>query len=98
LASTWDAPVAAAPVVPEPAPISAPDEIEVVSGAVASDVIPAAVETARQEAHSSTEVDMNAVVEKVMARMSPEKLHELTRDLLKPVIEGIVRDELNKKS
>jgi CheY-like chemotaxis protein len=98
LAATWDAPVAAAPVVPEPAPVSAPDEIEVVSGAVASDVIPAAVETARQEAHSSTEVDMNAVVEKVMARMSPEKLHELTRDLLKPVIEGIVRDEINKKS
>ena len=98
LASTWDAPVPAAPAVAEPATISAPDEIEVVSGAVASDVIPAAVETARQEAHSSTEVDMNAVVEKVMARMSPEKLHELTRDLLKPVIEGIVRDELNKKS
>ena len=69
-----------------------------VSGAVATDVIPAAVETARDEAHGSTEVDMNAVVEKVMARMSPEKLHELTRDLLKPVIEGIVRDELNKKS
>jgi hypothetical protein len=41
---------------------------------------------------------MNAVVEKVRARMSPEKLHELTRDLLKPVIEGIVRDEINKKS
>ena len=98
LASTWDAPVAAAPVVPEPAPVSAPDEIEVVSGAVASDIIPAAVETAREEAHSSTDVDMNAVVEKVMARMSPEKLHELTRDLLKPVIEGIVRDEINKKS
>jgi CheY-like chemotaxis protein len=101
LASTWDAPVPAVPAAPavaEPATISAPDEIEVVSGAVASDVIPAAVETARQEAHSSTEVDMNAVVEKVMARMSPEKLHELTRDLLKPVIEGIVRDELNKKS
>ena len=98
LAATWDAPVAAAPVVPEPAPVSAPDEIEVVSGAVASDVIPAAVETAREEAHSSAEVDMNAVVEKVMARMSPEKLHELTRDLLKPVIEGIVRDEINKKS
>ena len=97
-AATWDAPVAAAPAVPEPTPVSAPDEIEVVSGAVASDVIPAAVETAREEAHGSAEVDMNAVVEKVMARMSPEKLHELTRDLLKPVIEGIVRDELNKKS
>ena len=97
LASTWDAPVAAAPV-PPPAPVFAPDEIEVVSDAVASDVIPAVVETARQEAHGSTDVDMNAVVEKVMARMSPEKLHELTRDLLKPVIEGIVRDEINKKS
>ncbi len=97
LASTWDTPVAAAPV-PPPAPVFSPDEIEVVSGAVASDVIPAAVETAREEAHGSTEVDMNAVVEKVMARMSPEKLHELTRDLLKPVIEGIVRDEINKKS
>jgi hypothetical protein len=56
------------------------------------------VETAREEAHGASEVDMNAVVEKVMARMSPEKLHELTRDLLKPVIEGIVRDEINKKS
>jgi CheY-like chemotaxis protein len=97
LASAWDAPVSAAPPVPEP-PVSAPDEIEVVSGAVASDVIPAAVETAREEAHGASEVDMNAVVEKVMARMSPEKLHELTRDLLKPVIEGIVRDEINKKS
>src|SRR5215475_7421970 len=98
LAATWDTPVAAAPAVPEQAPLSAPDEIEVVSGAVASAVIPAAVETAREEAHGSTDVDMNAVVEKVMARMSPEKLHELTRDLLKPVIEGIVRDEINKKS
>ena len=99
LAATWDAPVAPPPQVQEPTPVSAPDEIEVVSGAVASAVIPAAVETAREEANGgSAEVDMNAVVEKVMARMSPEKLHELTRDLLKPVIEGIVRDEINRKS
>jgi CheY-like chemotaxis protein len=98
LASTWDTPAPPAPSAPEAAALTAPDEIEVVSGAVASAVIPAAVETAREEAHGSADVDMNAVVEKVMARMSPEKLHELTRDLLKPVIEGIVRDELNKKS
>ncbi len=97
LASAWDAPVPPPPQVQELAPVSAPDEIEVVSGAVASAVIPAAVETAREEAHGSAEVDMDSVVEKVMARMSPEKLHELTRDLLKPVIEGIVRDELNRK-
>jgi CheY-like chemotaxis protein len=99
LAATWDAPVAPPPQVQEAATLSAPDEIEVVSGAVASAVIPVAVETAREEANGgSAEIDMNAVVEKVMARMSPEKLHELTRDLLKPVIEGIVRDEINRKS
>jgi CheY-like chemotaxis protein len=105
LASTWDTP-AAPPVTiethpSEPSPVAsnAPDEIEVVSGAAVSAVIPEAVETAREEAsHGATEVDMNAVVERVMARMSPDKLHELTRDLLKPVIEGIVREELNKKS
>lgn len=97
LASTWDAPVAAPPAIH--AASTAPDEIEVVSGAAVSAVIPEAVETAREEAsHGATEVDMNAVVEKVMARMSPDKLHELTRDLLKPVIEGIVREELSKKS
>jgi hypothetical protein len=98
LAASWDAPVAVAPQALEPMAISAPDEIEVVSGAVASAVIPAAVETAREEARGSNDVDMDAVVEKVMARMGPDKLHELTRDLLKPMIEGIVRDELNRKS
>ncbi|HEY1924198.1 MAG TPA: hypothetical protein VGG58_03030, partial [Candidatus Acidoferrum sp.] len=105
LASTWDTPVAPPvaiethPSEPFPAASTAPDEIEVVSEAAVSAVTPEAFETAREEAsHGATEVDMNAVVEKVMARMSPDKLHELTRDLLKPVIEGIVREELNKKS
>jgi hypothetical protein len=98
LASTWDAPVASA-VGSSGVGSTAPDEIEVVSSAAVSAVIPEAVETAREEAqHGATEVDMNAVVEKVMARMSPDKLHELTRDLLKPVIEGIVREEMSRKS
>ncbi len=115
LASTWDAvvtPAVSHAPVEERAPeiaetpssfetpsVTVPDEIEVVSGAVASSLIPEAVETAREEvSHSATDVDVNSVVEKVLARMSPEKLHELTRDLLKPVIEGIVREELSKKS
>jgi CheY-like chemotaxis protein len=113
LASTWDAAVAPAATqssaheslsstseiersflaAPEP------DEIEIVSGASPNSAIPEAVETAREEAsHSATDVDMDAVVAKVMARMSPDKLQEVTRDLLKPVIEAIVREELNKKS
>jgi hypothetical protein len=37
-------------------------------------------------------------VAKVLARLSPEKLREVTRDLLKPLIEAVVREELDKKS
>jgi CheY-like chemotaxis protein len=76
----------------------APDEIEVVSGTATSSVIPEAVETAREEvAHGATELDMDAVVARVLERMSPDRLQEVARDLLKPVIETIVREELNKK-
>ena len=40
---------------------------------------------------------MDAVVARVLARMSPDKLQEVTRELLKPVIEAIVREELQKR-
>ena len=77
----------------------APDEIEVVSGAATSSVIPEAVETVREEAaHGATEIDMDALVARVLERMSPGRLQEVARDLLKPVIETIVREELNKRS
>jgi len=77
----------------------APDEIEVVSGAAVNSVIPEAVETVREEAaHGVTEIDMDAVVARVLERMSPDRLQEVARDLLKPVIESIVREELNKRS
>jgi CheY-like chemotaxis protein len=77
----------------------APDEIEVVSGAATNTVIPEAVETVREEAaHGVTEIDMDAVVARVLERMSPDRLQEVARDLLKPVIETIVREELNKRS
>ena len=44
---------------------------------------------------SSANVD--DVVAKVLARMSPEVLQAVTREILKPVVEAIVRDELGKK-
>jgi CheY-like chemotaxis protein len=112
LASTWDAPIPpanrpptqeAVPGIVEAessfaAPV-APDEIEVVSSVATNSMIPEAIETARQEAsHETSEFDMEAVVARVLARMSPDKLQEMTRDLLKPVIETIVREELNKRS
>ncbi len=78
---------------------AAPDEIEVVSGAAVNSVIPEAVETVREEAaHGITEIDMDAVVARVLERMSKDRLQEVARDLLKPVIESIVREELNKRS
>jgi CheY-like chemotaxis protein len=109
LASTWDAPVspaAAQPPVPETAAVTrsfrtpvAADEIEVISRPTASSVIPEAVETVREEAaHGVTEINMDAVVARVLERMSPERLQEVARDLLKPVIETIVREELAKRS
>jgi CheY-like chemotaxis protein len=53
---------------------------------------------AREAAHEAvTNLDLDAVVAKVMARMSPEVLQSVTRDILKPVIEAIVREELNAK-
>jgi CheY-like chemotaxis protein len=82
---------------------AAPDEIEVVSSATTNSLIPEAIEGAREEASQespdeTSEVDMDAVVARVLARMSPERLKEVTRELLKPVIETIVREELNKRS
>jgi CheY-like chemotaxis protein len=136
LASTWDSPVVASSPVPAPVnepaassfePAAAPDEIEVVSEAEVSAVIPAAaVETLREEASHAVEqvveqvthqadaagapvdareatqdalahLDMDAVVAKVLARMSPNMLQEVTREILKPVVEAIVREEMASK-
>lgn len=38
------------------------------------------------------------LVAKVLARMSPEVLQAVTREILKPIVEAVVRDELEKKS
>jgi hypothetical protein len=41
--------------------------------------------------------DVEAVVAKVLARMNPEMFQSVAQQLLKPVIEAIVRSELEKK-
>ena len=46
---------------------------------------------------SSSEVNMDAMVAKVMSKMNPDVLQALTRELLKPMIEAIVKDELDAK-
>jgi len=62
-------------------------------------------ETAVQEAPAVV-VDTNSkvpdpsmedMVAKVLAKMSPDMLQAVTRDILKNVVESMVRDELNAK-
>lgn len=60
-------------------------------------------ETAAQtepEAEAQTKADessMDDMVAKVLSKMSPEMLQAVTREILKPVVEAMVRDELNAK-
>jgi CheY-like chemotaxis protein len=60
-------------------------------------------ETATQEAPNvdtsskAPEPSMEDMVAKVLAKMSPEMMQAVTRDILKNVVESMVRDELNAK-
>ena len=67
-----------------------------------------AVESLIQQAHEvpvddsakearTAPVDMDALVAKVLAKMSPEMLQAVTREILKPVVEAMVRDEIGSK-
>jgi CheY-like chemotaxis protein len=39
--------------------------------------------------------DMDALIARVMEKMSPEMLQKVTREILKPVVEALVKEELN---
>jgi CheY-like chemotaxis protein len=45
----------------------------------------------------AAEPDMEELVARVLDKMSPAMLQKVTREILKPVIEAIVRDEINSK-
>jgi hypothetical protein len=61
---------------------------------VISDLSAAEV-SSTQPAATQTEVD--AMVAKVLSKLSPEVLQAVTRELLKPVIAALVADELKSK-
>lgn len=42
--------------------------------------------------------EMDALVARVLSKMNPDVLQAVTRELLKPVVQAIIHDELNKKS
>jgi CheY-like chemotaxis protein len=55
----------------------------------AADIPAKIVETSQQ--------DMDALVANVLAKMSPEMLQAVTREILKPVVAAMIRDEINAK-
>jgi len=40
--------------------------------------------------------DMDEIVAKVLAKMNPEVLQAVTREILKPLVEAMIKDELHK--
>ena len=67
------------------------------SYAVESAVQQAAEEPAENAAQGASAPDMDALVAKVLAKMSPEMLQAVTREILKPVVEAMVREEISSK-
>jgi CheY-like chemotaxis protein len=45
----------------------------------------------------SSQQDMDTLVANVLAKMSPEMLQAVTREILKPVVAAMIRDEINGK-
>jgi len=46
---------------------------------------------------AKAEPDMEEIVSRVLGKMNPDMLQKVTREILKPVIEAIVRDEMDSK-
>jgi len=50
-----------------------------------------------EPAAAAEQVDMDALVARVVAKMSPDVLQRVTQEILKPVIEALIKDELASK-
>jgi hypothetical protein len=46
---------------------------------------------------TATQTEVDAMVAKVLSKLSPEVMQAVTRELLKPVITSLVQDELKSK-
>jgi CheY-like chemotaxis protein len=113
LASSWETPRPEAPVHTETPVAAdtqhVPEHMESGStnGASTAEEIATVVsdepaqQSPRHEAgaiqQAAAEIDVDDLVAKVLARMSPEVLHSITREIVKPVIAAIIADELKHK-
>ena len=64
----------------------------------ASELATAPVPVPSAPAATKGEPDMDELVARVLGKMNPEVLQRVTHEILKPVIEAIVRDELDSKN
>ncbi|HKW57757.1 MAG TPA: response regulator [Candidatus Acidoferrum sp.] len=81
--------------VEEALPAEAVQEIREETHNVAETALESA-QTGKNET-KAPEPQMEDLVAKVLAKMSPDVLQAVTREILKPVVEAMVRDELNAK-
>jgi CheY-like chemotaxis protein len=73
------------------APIAADESAQVTHAAEA------VVHQAEPAAAEAQQLDMDALVARVVAKMSPDVLQRVTQEILKPVIEALIKDELASK-
>ena len=62
-----------------------------------TDAVEEVVHHAAPAAAEAQPLDMDALVARVVAKMSPEVLQRVTQEILKPVIEALIKDELASK-
>lgn len=86
-------------------PAAAVEAIREEAAQVAEDAALAPVHSASKEAAAeaqppsseATAPSMDELVAKVLAKLSPDVLQAVTREILKPVIESMVKEEMNSK-
>jgi CheY-like chemotaxis protein len=64
---------------------------------VAQAVVKKSEESAAAKVAEPSLPDMDTLVANVLAKMSPEMLQAVTREILKPVVAAMIRDEINAK-
>jgi CheY-like chemotaxis protein len=64
---------------------------------VTADVAVKPAEIPATKVADASQQDMDTLVANVLAKMSPEMLQAVTREILKPVVAAMIRDEINAK-
>jgi len=88
-ASAWQAPVVAPPLPAIPEVHAEPEQL--------GEHAPEPEVAQNAAAVSAAQPDMDELVARVLGKMNPDVLQKVTREILKPVVEAIIRDELNSK-